>query len=191
MIPSDLPLNQMQINTTLPVFWLHLNDFETELQQARTAIDELRESHPESTPSNVQAVYMSPWKSHTLNDKLNPLVNLTTDIVHESARRFLNTDMSKLNFLLKVTDCWGVIYEQSDKTTPHNHFPADFAVVTYLEAGPNCAPIVFAESIVVTPKPKTMIIFPGMLQHRVPENNDARVIVAMNLNKFPYFKPPQ
>lgn len=189
MNPNDLPLNQMQINTQLPIFWMHLGHMDGELQMARSAIDELRISHPESTPSNVKAVYMSPWKSHTLNEKLMPLCNATVEIVTEASRRYMNTDMSKLNFALRVTDCWGVIYEKSDTTTLHNHFPADFSAVVYLEAGENCAPIIFSESIVVKPKPKTIIIFPGILQHRVPENEDNRVIVAMNLNKFPEFKP--
>jgi hypothetical protein len=59
--------------------------------------------------------------------------------------------------------------------------------VVYLEANENCAPIVFANSIMVKPVPGTLVIFPGILEHHVPENFDKRVIVAINYQKFPSF----
>jgi hypothetical protein len=36
-----------------------------------------------------------------------------------------------------------------------------------------------------------IIMFPGMLLHSVPENHGRRVVVAMNLHKFPRFAPTE
>ena len=130
---------------------------------------------------------MSPWKSHQLNAKFGPLTHTVRELAMRASKQFLVTDMAQLNLDLAVTDCWGAIYEESDHTLIHTHFPSDFVAVIYLEAGPNCAPIVFDNHLAITPRPGWMMLFPGMLRHHVPENHDARVIVAMNLLKLPNF----
>jgi hypothetical protein len=184
---AAIELGQYEVPTKLPVFHCYLGAVSEQLQLAREAIDELRVSHPEATPSNVQSVYMSPWKSHQLNPKFGPLTSTVRALAMRASKQFLVTDMASLNLDLMVTDCWGAIYEESDHTKLHTHFPSDFSAVVYLEAGPNCAPIVFDNHLVITPRPGWLIMFPGMLPHHVPENHDSRVIVAMNLLKLPNF----
>jgi hypothetical protein len=98
-----------------------------------------------------------------------------------------NTDLARLNWGLRVTDCWGAIYEESDYTIPHSHFPSDFSAVVYLEAEKNCAPIIFANKLVVQPKPRMLLMFPGMLLHSVPKTQGQRVVLVMNMHKFPSF----
>jgi hypothetical protein len=98
-----------------------------------------------------------------------------------------NTDLARLNWGLRVTDCWGAIYEESDYTIPHSHFPSDFSAVVYLEAEENCAPIIFANKLVVQPKPRMLVMFPGMLLHSVPKTQGRRVVLVMNMHKFPSF----
>ncbi len=185
---NELPkINEMSIATTLPVFWCSLDKHLDKLMLARIGIDELRQTHPESTPSNVKAVYMSPWKSHTLTPKFTPMVGIVTEIAKEVSRSSLKADLEQLNFDLVVTDCWGVIYEGADHTMLHTHFPADFSAVIYLEAGDDCAPIVFGNGIAVKPQAGLLVIFPGIMPHAVPQNYDRRVVLAMNLNKLPKF----
>jgi len=184
---SAIELGQYEVPTNLPVFHCYLGAVNDQLTLAREAIEELRVSHPESTPSNVHSVYMSPWKSHQLNAKFGPLTQTVRELALRASKQFLVTDMAQLNLDLAVTDCWGAIYEESDHTLIHTHFPSDFVAVIYLEAGPNCAPIVFDNHLAITPRPGWMMLFPGMLRHHVPENHDARVIVAMNLLKLPSF----
>jgi len=132
---------------------------------------------------------MSPWKSHQLNAKLVPICQTVTDYAKQAALQHMNTDLSRLNWGLQVTDCWGAIYEEADHTIPHSHFPSDFSAVVYLEAEDGCAPIVFANKLVVQPKPRMLILFPGMLVHSVPKNTGNRVVLAMNMHKFPSFPP--
>lgn len=185
---STLPTtNILYAQTKLPVFWFSLHEYVHELNLARIAIDEVRITHPESTPSNVKAVYMSPWNSHYLNDKFLPLCDLAEGIGKKIALEQLKADLSGLNFDLKVTDCWGVIYQTSDHTIPHMHFPSDLSVVIYLEADENCAPLVFGDGIAIKPVPGLMVMFPGILLHEVPKNHAKRVVVAMNLQKLPKF----
>jgi hypothetical protein len=178
----------MSIDSTLPIFWTSLSSELPKLNAAKEAIQELRVSHPENTPSNVRSVYMSPWKSHQLNAKLLPICDLAVECATQAITQYMNTDLAKLNWALRVIDCWGAIYEEADHTVPHTHFPSDISAVLYLEADEGCAPIVFANKVAVQPKPNMLIMFPGILLHSVPNNSAGkRTVLAMNMHKFPSF----
>jgi hypothetical protein len=187
---DSLSIDQFNVKADLSVFGLHLHDFPIELQLARDAITELQISHPESTPSNVNAVYMSPWKSHTMNGKFTPLIQIMADLIKKTSLEHLKTDIEALNFNLAVADCWGAIYEEESYAIPHWHFPSDFSTVIYLEIGTDAAHIVFANSLVVQPVSGSAIIFPGNLIHHVPSTKGRRVIVAINFIKVPKFEVP-
>jgi hypothetical protein len=185
---SQLPqTNILEAPARVPVFWFSLHEHQEQLNLARQAIDEVRAAHPESTPSNVQAVYMTPWKSHRLNDKFLPLCSLVQEIGKKISAEELKADLTALNFELLVTDCWGVIYETSDHTIPHMHYPSDLSAVVYLEAEEEAAPIIFGDDLAVKPEPGLLVVFPGILLHQVPANHAKRVVVAMNLQKFTKF----
>lgn len=186
---SKLPqINILEAPTKIPVFWLSLHEHLDQLNLARLGIEEVRASHPESTPSNVKAVYMSPWKSHQLSDKFLPLCCLVQEIGMKISIDAFKADLSSLNFDLVTTDCWGIIYETSDHTIPHMHYPSDLSAVVYLEAEEDAAPIIFGDGLMVKPQPGLLVMFPGILLHQVPANHARRVAVAMNLQKLPKFK---
>ncbi len=187
---NSLAVDQFDVKADLSVFGCHLHEFPLELQLARDAISELQISHPESTPSNVNAVYMSPWKSHTMNGKFLPLIQIMAAFIKRTSLEHLKTDIDALNFNLAVADCWGAIYEEENYAVPHWHFPSDFSTVIYLEVAPNAAPIVFANSLVVNPVSGSAILFPGNLIHHVPATKGRRVIVAINFIKVPKFELP-
>jgi hypothetical protein len=174
----------------LPIFVCKLDRIAPQLQLARQALDELRASHPESTPSNVQAVYMSPWNSHEINPKLQPLCDAVAAIAQSMAQSAMGVWFSALRMELYVAQCWGIFYEDSDHTLPHSHFPAEFACAIYLEADEGCAPIVFSRSLAIHPEPRSMVLFPGILTHEVPANKGRRVVISMNLFKRPAFALP-
>ncbi len=180
---DPITVKLMPVATQLPVFVCDLGRFAVQLQLARQAIDEVRATHPDSTPSNVQAVYMSPWQSHGLSAKFSPLCDCVRLLAQTCARQIVGASLADFNMELVVNDCWGAIYEQADFAKPHNHFPADFGVVVYLEAEPHCAPIVFGGAMPVQPTPGMMVLFPGILTHEVPATQGRRVVVAMNLYK--------
>jgi len=180
-------LRPINVSASIPVIVCSLTDIKPQLLLAREAINDLKQEHPESTPSNVQALYMSPWKSQLMTPKFDPLISSVIMIAHEASRNYLGADLKGLNFDLVATDCWGALYESGHYAQRHNHFPAEFACVVYLEAEENCAPIIFENSLRVQPTEDMLIIFPGIVQHEVPPTDGKRVVVAMNLNKFPSF----
>lgn len=184
------PLGKINVETgmvpcELPIFVCDLKLIEPQLQLARQAVAELRQSHPESTPSNVQAVYMSPWNSHELNAKLRPLCDAVVTIAQTMAQNTMGVWFSALKMELFVSHCWGIVYEDNDHTIPHSHFPAEFACAIYLDADEGCAPIIFSHQVAIHPKPGSMVLFPGILRHEVPANKGRRVVISMNLFKRP------
>jgi len=183
----SLDIKNIAVPLQLPIFCCDLNGYPNELELARQAVDELQISHPESITSNVKAKYSSSYKSHLLNNKLVPLTELVIKIAKRASRESLSCDLEGINVDLFVADCWCAIYEHSDQTIPHNHFPSDFSAVIYLESQPESAPIIFANSLMVKPVPGSLVLFPGILNHHVPPTEGRRVIVAMNLFKFPRF----
>ncbi len=180
-----IPTHCLPVAAQLPVTVCDLSALAPQLALAREALDELRRTHPVSPESNVRAAYMSPWKSHLLNPKLEPLCAAVLALARLAARGLAVYDLAQLNLQLVVTDCWGAVYEQGDAAARHNHFPSDFACVVYLEAEEGCAPIVFGGDTPVQPRPGMLLIFPGILDHEVPDTPGRRVVVAMNLAKVP------
>jgi hypothetical protein len=188
MSPSDkVQIRTVEVSAELPVFICDLTLIKPQLDRAREGIEELRISHPESTFSNVKSAYMSPWHSHLLNPKFSPLTDSVVTIAQEVSKTHLSANLQSLNLELVVTDCWGAIYDKSNYTQIHNHFPSEFSAVIYLEAHEDSAPIIFAKKMHVKPKPNMLVLFPGILVHEVPETEGRRVVVAMNLNKRALF----
>jgi len=97
------------------------------------------------------------------------------------AQNAMGVWFSAMQLELFVSNCWGIIYEDSDHAKPHSHFPAEFACAIYLEADEGCAPIVFSRTVAVQPKPGSMVLFPGIMKHEVPPNQGRRVVISMNL----------
>lgn len=171
------------VKTELPVFVCDLSPLQVQLDLARQAIEELKQTHPQGPASNVHACYMSPWNSHHLNAKLRPICDSVALIAQEAAAAHLSAALDRLKMELVVTDCWGIDYADADYTDLHHHFPAEFGCAIYLEADEHCAPIVFARSMQVQPRTNSLLLFPGILPHAVPANAGRRVVLSMNLNK--------
>ena len=186
-----IELLTVPLSAQLNIFVCSLAPIQDQLVLARQGIDELREKHPDSTPSNVKAVYMSPWHSHRMTDKFNPLCSSVTTIATWVSQTYLSANLEALNLSLVVTDCWGILYDKADHTIKHNHFPAEFACSIYLEADPDCAPLVFDGGVKVQPVPGMLVMFPGILNHEVPATEGKRTVVAMNLNKLATFEKLQ
>jgi hypothetical protein len=182
---SPFQITQLKVQTEASVFGCSLLDHPHVILLAKSAVDELREKYPESAVSNVMADYMSPWKSHLLTEKLEPLIRLVAEKIKNASIDFLNTDLTTLNYELIVADCWCAVYEATNHTIPHSHFPSDFSAVIYLEMVEESAPIIFNESLVINPASGTVIFFPGSLPHHVPATKGKRVIVAINYIKIP------
>ena len=180
-----LQINRFKVPTELSVFETSLSGHVEALKLAREALEELRVSHPASTPSNLRAVYMSPWKSHLLTPKLQPLLDITAGLIRKISIDFFRMDLDGLNYDLLTADAWCAVYEQADSAILHSHYPADFSCVAYLDMEPGAAPIIFANALEVRPVPGSLLVFPGLLPHHVPATPGRRVVAAMNFIKVP------
>jgi len=181
---EKLKINTLYVPTQLPIFAADLRKLlQPQMDLARQAINELRITHPGSPISNVYANYMSPWKSHLINPKLKPICDSVVTIAKMVSHQALSANLDALNMNLVVSDCWGIIYEQSDFTKLHNHFPAEYGCSIYLEADKDSAPIIFSGQYKIQPEVGMMVLFPGILNHEVPRNSGRRVVLAMNLVK--------
>ena len=185
--PSMSDMTQLAVATEATVFGCSLLAHPQELALAKLAVAELRENYPDSTPSNVKAVYMSAWKSHLLTDKFGPLIKLVSDKIKQAAKQYLATDLAALNYDLAVADCWCAVYDASNYTVPHTHIPSTYSAVVYLEMDEGSAPIVFNNTIAVNPASGTLVFFPGHLLHHVPATQGKRIIVAINYLALPVF----
>jgi hypothetical protein len=177
-----IALRQLSAHADLPIFVCDLSPLHEPLKLAREGIEELRITHPESPISNVKAEYMTPWRSHLLTPKFKPLIDVVLQVGQEAGKLLSPSPENPIPEML-ISECWGVIYEKSSYTQPHNHFPSDFACAIYLEAHDNSAPIIFSGKYPVQPKPNMLVMFPGILTHEVPATEGRRVVVVMNLHQ--------
>ncbi|HEY0192810.1 MAG TPA: hypothetical protein VGC42_16940 [Kofleriaceae bacterium] len=172
-------MQQLSVATTLPVLVFDLDDPEP-VQLAREAIAELRVSHPATIMSNVRATYRSPWHSHVLNPKLVPLCDRVVALARQASKAAFGVDLDHAP--LVVSQCWVIVYEAGDGTRRHNHFPAVFGCAVYLDAGDGAAPMVVGGGTAIEPRPGRVVLFPGALDHAVPDHpGGARTVVSMNL----------
>ncbi|MEY2599783.1 MAG: hypothetical protein RLZZ142_2042 [Verrucomicrobiota bacterium] len=178
-----LVITQMLLQVPMPVFCCDLSPHLPALQLAREAIDELRAIDPTPIASNVRSTYVSPWDSHARTPKFQPLCDLILAIGRYVSQTFLSSNLAAINLDLFVKDCWGMVYETSDHTIRHNHYPAELSCAIYLEADPDCAPICFDNGFQIQPTRNLLVMFPGVLNHEVPATQGRRVVVSMNLFK--------
>jgi hypothetical protein len=165
------------------LFAFNLSSFEPQLELAKIAISELKITNPEKRTSNVYGEWLSPKNSHLLNEKLQPLCKLITDICGEIWRDVFSQGQGEFGDDFYIWQCWAISYGNGGYAASHNHFPAFFAAVLYLEADDTSAPIVFGNSTEYRSFPNALYIFPGALQHEVPVNTGKRVVIAMNILK--------
>lgn len=176
------------IPSNINIFHYNLSEIQdTILKQAMEALYEIRESHPETTVTNIKSVYTTPYHSHRMNDKLLPLCQYVANVVTSTYNNLYNVDLNGLNLEYRVVDCWCAIYEPGDFTVRHNHYPADYSCCVYLDADETSAPIIFEDKYPLQPAKNSLVIFPGNLYHEVPPTQGRRIIVAFNLYKHATF----
>lgn len=128
--------------------------------------------------TNVQA-NMTAWDMFS-NEHFVPIIDWVIETLKEG-----DTPSSPLKTSeLYCIDCWGINYKQGDTTNQHAHWPATYSFTYYVDACPNCAPLVFpGAQKAIKPNTGLVIIFPGGVSHMVPkqECEHNRVCISGNL----------
>ncbi len=174
---------QMAVFTTILDNHVEFNNY------LKQVILEHRQEHPEDITSNVKAWHSS-WVTHQENPKFQPLVDLTLNACKFIAAGYYECDHIEYN----VINMWAMMYEDSEWTKKHSHFPSDFAACYYVDVEPGCAPIIFEsvmndgvhdnnQPLTLQPQNGMLAIWPAILHHEVPPTKGRRMCISMNIDK--------
>tara|TARA_B100000579_G_scaffold52276_1_gene36391 strand:- start:208 stop:783 length:576 start_codon:yes stop_codon:yes gene_type:complete len=174
---------QMAVFTTILDDHVELNKY------LKQVILEHRQKHPEDIESNVKAWHSS-WQTHDENPKFQPLIDRVLSACKFISAGYYECDGIEYN----VINMWAMMYEDTEWTKKHSHFPSDFAVAYYVDVEPGCAPVIF-ESVVkdgvnddnkpltLQPQNGMLAIWPAILHHEVPPTKGRRMCISMNIEK--------
>ena len=86
----------------------------------------------------------------------------------------------------RIIDAWYARFDYGNHALVHNHGDMYASFVYYIKTPEGSSPIIIPdENETVEAKEGNLLIFPGHINHYVPENKcDSRVIVAGNINLF-------
>lgn len=183
---KSLNVKLLPVRSTISAYCVDLSLYKEELDLARLGVFDLLKTHPCKEALNIKSNESTPLNSHLLSTKLEPICDLICEIAMNIAVNYLAQNFDKQNLIFKVHSCWSASYKENDYAVSHNHFPADLAAVIYLDVEQNSAPLILGEGIMMIPRANSLIIFPGILQHHVPQASGVRRVLAMNLNTERY-----
>tara|TARA_B100001109_G_scaffold227656_1_gene202430 strand:+ start:202 stop:774 length:573 start_codon:yes stop_codon:yes gene_type:complete len=148
-----------------------------------------RRDNPATTKSNVKAWHSS-WVTHQQNPNFQPLIDLTLN-----ACKFISTGYYECRDIeFNVINMWAMMYEDTEWTKRHSHYPSDFAACYYVDVEEGCAPVIF-ESVIkdkihdnnqpltLQPQNGMLAIWPAILHHEVPPTKGRRMCISMNIDK--------
>ena len=180
----------------MAVFTTILDDHVEFNKYLKQVILEHRQNNPETTKSNVKAWHSS-WVTHVENPKFQPLIDRILD-----ACKFISEGYYEggNNLEYKVLNLWAMMYEDTEWTKRHSHFPSDFAVAYYVDVEPGCAPVIFEsvqkdgvndnnQPLPLQPQNGMLAIWPAILHHEVPPTKGRRMCISMNIDKGERISP--
>ena len=173
----------------MAVFTTILEDHVEFNKYLKQVILEHRQKFPETTKSNVKAWHSS-WGTHNENPKFMPFVELVTGAVEFISQQYFNTKSLTYNAI----NMWAMMYEESEYTKKHSHFPSEFSCVYYVDVEPGCAPVIFEsvqkdgihdnnQPLTLQPENGMLAIWPAILHHEVPPTKGRRMCISMNIEK--------
>ena len=175
---------QMAVFTTILEDHVELNKY------LKQVILKHRQNNPETTNSNVKAWHSS-WITHQENQKFQPLIDRVISACKFIAAGYYEGG-NELEY--KVLNLWAMMYEDTEWTKRHSHFPSDYAVAYYVDVEPGCAPVIFEsvqkdgihdnnQPLTIQPENGMLAIWPAILHHEVPPTKGRRMCISMNIEK--------
>lgn len=82
-----------------------------------------------------------------------------------------------------IKSCWGARYGKGDYALLHDHYPAVWSLVYYVDAPTGSSHLEFPGPLIsIQPANGLVLIFPGNIEHQVPKSDidNDRVVVSMN-----------
>ena len=183
--------NIQHVPKQMAVFTTILDDHVEMNKYLKQVILEHRQNNPESTKSNVKAWHSS-WHTHEENPKFQPFIDMVLAGVNFVSEGYFNGELIRTKY--KIENFWCMMYEETEWTKRHCHYPSDFAVSYYVDVDPDCAPIIFEsvlednvhnnnKPLTIQPQNGMLLIWPALIQHEVPPTKGKRMCISMNINK--------
>ena len=176
----------------MAVFTTILEDHVEFNKYLKAVILEHRKHNPATTHSNVKAWHSS-WVTHQLNPNFKPLEDKVI-----SACKFINEGYYEGGNDLEyhVFNLWAMMYEDTEWTKRHSHYPSDFSCCYYVDVEEGCAPLIFEsvlkdgvhdnnQPLTIQPQNGMLAIWPAILHHEVPPTKGRRMCISMNIDKGP------
>ena len=119
---------------------------------------------------------MTSWKSYDIKE-FNLICTWIRNFLLSSSLTTRHDDL-----ILSDYDLWGQLYNKGSYQEAHDHLPAHWSFVYYVNTPRGSSPLVFEESKKrYYPKTGEAIVFPGWIRHFVPPNKcEGRSIVDGN-----------
>ena len=130
-------------------------------------------------PSNIMAK-MTSWNIMGIKE-VDDLVDWINTKIHVDFLKMPNRE--KLPFrLVECKECWGVLYQEGDAITKHNHTPSQYSFTYYVNVPEGSSPLVFPDSRYnIQPLAGQVVIFESRLTHMVlPNKAKNRCAIAGN-----------
>jgi len=177
------------VSKPMAVFTTILDDHVEMNKYLKQVILEHRQKFPETTKSNVKAWHSS-WVTHKENPKFQPIIDRVLDACKFLSGGYYECD----NIEYHATNMWAMMYEDTEWTKRHSHFPSDFAACYYVDVEPGCAPVIFESvqkdgindnnrPLTLQPQNGMLVIWPALLHHEVPPTKGRRMCISMNIEK--------
>ena len=187
--PQSKLISIKHVPKQLPVFTTILPQHVEFNNYLKGVILEHRQNNPETTESNVKAWHSS-WVTHQENPKFQPLVDVALDVCKFVADGYF--ECKDISYIM--INLWAMMYEDTEHTIKHSHFPSDFAAVYYVDVEPGSAPVIFEsvekdgvndnnQPLTVQPENGMLMVWPGLLHHEVPPTTGKRMCISMNIEK--------
>lgn len=176
------PINH-HCNLSLPIFQYSFPQLIT-METCR----EYRKSFPQSNQSNVFA-WHSGYNTHKTTDVFNQVMNTTLASCNDMSEEYFKA-LPVGHFKLIIDSLWLAMYEKSDYTAIHTHFPSSFAACYYVDVEDDCSPITFGahDELSIQPENGMLLVWLALLPHRVAPTKKKRTCICMNISMKKYVK---
>ena len=171
-------VNLETVNLILPIYKYSFPQLIT-----KQVCEQYKSNFPRSNTSNVKA-WHSDYFSHKKTDVFKPLIDVTLSKCYDISDQFLGTDITHDSRFF-VENLWVAMYEKNDHTLPHHHFPYHFSACYYVDVNDDSSPITYGVDDITTsiqPENGMLLIWLGILPHKVAPTNTERTCICMNMS---------
>lgn len=168
--------HKQSVQKKLDVYTKTVDDYESLNKHLITVIDELKKTKKCFT-SNVKAWHTFPYLQKETKE-FDGLIDICLDFIYEINEKEFHLPKEDLQY--ECINLWAMKYNTGEYALKHNHYPANWSFVYYVDVVPDQSPIIFEDVNVVYPKNGDLIMFNGMIDHDVPPTTNERIAVSMN-----------